>query len=76
MQVLSVLSFMVERVGEDIKPYSQSLIQYLPLLWEESAAHNLLRCHIVSTLVQFVRVGDLITSCKVEFQLIFFYTLD
>ncbi|KAK6643744.1 hypothetical protein RUM43_000007 [Polyplax serrata] len=64
MQVLSVLSFMVERVGEDIKPYSQSLIQYLPLLWEESADHNLLRCHIVSTLVQFVRalVSENLTS--------------
>jgi hypothetical protein len=37
-------------------PYSGSLVQYLPLMWEESAEHNMLRCAIVSTLVHVVRV--------------------
>ncbi|KAL0270682.1 UNVERIFIED_CONTAM: hypothetical protein PYX00_008008 [Menopon gallinae] len=55
LQVLYVLSFIVERMGLAINPYSQSLIRYLPLLWEESAKHNMLRCAIVSTLVRFVR---------------------
>jgi len=59
MHVLYVLSFIVERVGFAIRPYSGSLIQYLPLLWEESAEHNMLRCAIVSTLVHLVKVCTL-----------------
>ncbi|XP_066994048.1 importin-11 [Anabrus simplex] len=55
MHVLYVLSFIVERVGFAIRPHSGSLIQYLPLLWEESAEHNMLRCAIVSTLVHLVK---------------------
>ncbi|KAG8226723.1 hypothetical protein J437_LFUL004373, partial [Ladona fulva] len=54
MQVLFVLSFIVERVGAAVRPYSTSLVRYLPLLWEESAEHNMLRCAIVSTLVHLV----------------------
>ncbi|XP_049837055.1 importin-11 isoform X1 [Schistocerca gregaria] len=55
MHVLYVLSFMVERVGLSIRPHAGALVQYLPLLWEESADHNMLRCAIVSTLVQLVK---------------------
>lgn len=62
MHVLYVLSFIVERVGFAIKPYFGSLIQYLPLMWEESAEHNMLRCAIVSTLVHLVKA--LGTECE------------
>nr|CAD7396049.1 unnamed protein product [Timema cristinae] len=55
MHVLYVLSFIVERVGFSIRPYSNALIQYLPLLWEQSAEHNMLRCAIVSTLVHLAK---------------------
>jgi hypothetical protein len=57
MQVLCVCSFIIERVGPAIAPYAVSLVQYLPLLWEESAEHNMLRCAIVSTLVPFAKSG-------------------
>jgi hypothetical protein len=63
MHVLYVLSFIVERVGYAIRPYSDSLIQYLPLMWEESAEHNMLRCAIVSTLVHLVKVCVLSSCC-------------
>lgn len=63
MHVLYVLSFIVERVGYAIRPYSDSLIQYLPLMWEESAEHNMLRCAIVSTLVHLVKVCVLSFCC-------------
>ncbi|PSN49429.1 Importin-11 [Blattella germanica] len=66
MHVLYVLSFIVERVGFAIRPYSGSLVQYLPLLWEESAEHNMLRCAIVSTLVHLVKVStDVQQACHV-----------
>ena len=57
MHVLYVLSFIVERVGTAIRPHANSLVQYLPMLWEESDNHNMLRCAIVSTLVQLVKVS-------------------
>ncbi|KAL3277503.1 hypothetical protein HHI36_012849 [Cryptolaemus montrouzieri] len=55
MHILNVMTLMVERVGHTIQPHSDALIQYLPLLWKESEEHNMLRCAIVSTLVQLVK---------------------
>ncbi|KAK3911749.1 Importin-11 [Frankliniella fusca] len=55
MHVLYVMSFVVERVGHPIRPHVSNLIQYLPLAWEESSEHSMLRCAIVSTLVQIVK---------------------
>ncbi|XP_012282091.1 importin-11 [Orussus abietinus] len=52
MHVLYLLSFMVERVGSGIKPHVNALSTYLPLLWQQSEEHDMLRCAIVSTLVQ------------------------
>ncbi|GAB6031945.1 Importin-11 [Chamberlinius hualienensis] len=54
MHVLHVLSFVVERVGGTIRPYASALVNYLPLLWNESADHNMLRCAILSTLHHLV----------------------
>ncbi|XP_073979099.1 importin-11-like [Rhodnius prolixus] len=55
MRVLSVLSFIIERIGVAIEPYYNSFIQYLPLLWHESEPHNMLRCAVVATLVHLVK---------------------
>ncbi|KAK7479675.1 hypothetical protein BaRGS_00029051 [Batillaria attramentaria] len=55
MHVLHVLSFVIERVGCEIRPYTAALVQYLPLLWQESAEHNMLRCAILTTLIHLVQ---------------------
>lgn len=55
MQVLNVMTLLLERMGNTIQPHSESLIQYLPHLWQESEDHNMLRCAIVATLVQLVK---------------------
>ncbi|XP_077865875.1 importin-11-like, partial [Saccoglossus kowalevskii] len=55
MQALHVMSFVIERVEKEIRPYVSSLIQYLPLLWSESAEHNMLRCAILTTLIHLVQ---------------------
>lgn len=47
IKVLSVLSFLIERVDIHIRPYCTQLADYLPFLWEHSAEHNMLRCSIV-----------------------------
>lgn len=60
LNVLHVMSFMVERLGPMVEPYFDSLLQYLPKLWTDSDDHHMLRCAIISTLTQIVRVSNLI----------------
>ncbi|PVD19589.1 hypothetical protein C0Q70_20079 [Pomacea canaliculata] len=55
MHVLHVLSFVIERVGPGIRPYTAALVQYLPMLWQESTEHNMLRCAILTTLIHLVQ---------------------
>lgn len=55
MQVLNVMTLILERMGSPIQVHSDSFVQYLPHLWQESEEHDMLRCAIVSTLVQIVK---------------------
>lgn len=55
LNVLNVLSYLIERVGVSIRPICSALLHYLPTLWEESSSHNMLRCSILSTLVFIVQ---------------------
>ncbi|XP_066567527.1 importin-11 [Amia ocellicauda] len=55
MQVLHVISCVIERVSMQIRPYVGCLVQYLPLLWKQSEEHNMLRCAILTTLVHLVQ---------------------
>jgi len=59
LNVLHVMSFMVERLGPMVEPYFDSLLQYLPKLWTDSDDHHMLRCAIISTLTQIVRVSNI-----------------
>uniref|UniRef100_A0A8C5N3U4 Importin-11 n=1 Tax=Gouania willdenowi TaxID=441366 RepID=A0A8C5N3U4_GOUWI len=60
MQVLHVISCVIERVNIQIRPYVGCLVQYLPLLWKQSEEHNMLRCAILTTLIHLVQVGRLL----------------
>ena len=51
-----MLSFVIERLDSGIRPYCDELISYLPALWQDSAAHNMLRVVILSTLIHLVQV--------------------
>lgn len=55
MTVLYVMSFIIEKMSMCIKLEVDNLIQYLPLLWEESREHDMLRCAIISTLLQIIK---------------------
>lgn len=55
MQVLHVISCVIERVSIQIRPYVGCLVQYLPLLWKQSVEHNMLRCAILTTLIHLVQ---------------------
>lgn len=54
MHVLNVLSLLIQRIGDRVKPFATSLSLYLPELWQESGDHNMLRCAIVSTVTHLV----------------------
>lgn len=56
MAVLNSMSFMIERMGSQIKSVGQipSLSSYLPLLW--GSDHNMLKAAVVSTSIQLVHV--------------------
>lgn len=62
MVVLNVMSFVVDKMGDNLVDHAGGLCQYLPLLWNESQEHNMLRCAILSTLVRPSIVIDFI--CK------------
>lgn len=55
MNVLNIMSLIVDKMSETINNHVDNLIQYLPMLWEDSANHNMLRCAILATLVSFLR---------------------
>ena len=57
MKVLNVLSLLMERMGEAIKPHVAALLQYMPQLWAESSDQNssLLRCVILNTLNNIIK---------------------
>lgn len=51
MNVLYIMGMIIDKMSILILPYADKLIQYLPMLWNESKDHNLLRCAIISILV-------------------------
>lgn len=53
MNVLYVMSFIVEKMSMSIKIQADNLVSYLPMLWEEGVEHNMLRVAIISALVSF-----------------------
>lgn len=54
MNVLYVMSFIVEKMSMSIKIKAENLISYLPALWEEGIEHNMLRVAIISALVSLL----------------------
>lgn len=56
MNVLNVMSLLIELLGNQMKPSLGTLLQLLPALWDASQDHYLLRCAIISTLVHVVKV--------------------
>ncbi|ELU06029.1 hypothetical protein CAPTEDRAFT_149791 [Capitella teleta] len=55
MQILHVMSFLIERMSVHVRPHAHVLVQYLPSLWQESEDHNMLRCAILTTLTNLVQ---------------------
>jgi hypothetical protein len=58
MNVLYVMSFIVEKMSLSMKIQADNLVAYLPMLWEEGHDHNMLRIAIISSLLQIIKAID------------------
>lgn len=67
MSILSTTSSIVDKMGSYANPHSEHFIAYLPLLWKESEQHNMLRCCIISTLQNVVKIVAEIPSSLTQF---------
>lgn len=54
MSILSVLSAIIERLGNDVVPYSERIIQILPPLWEQTGEEHLFKQSILAILTKLV----------------------
>eukprot|EP00794_Sanderia_malayensis_P009834 gene9834-10843_t len=55
MNILNVISILIERIGSQIKQMQVELCEYLPHLWNDSSEHNMLRCLVLTTLSHLVK---------------------
>lgn len=58
MNVLYVMSFIVEKMSLSMKIQADNLVAYLPMLWDEGHDHNMLRIAIISSLIQIIKAID------------------
>lgn len=73
MNVLYVMSFIVEKMSLSMKIQADNLVGYLPRLWEEGCEHNMLRVAIISALVScFVVSSTALGAVKSIGEIIFF----
>ena len=67
MNVLYVMSFIVEKMSMSIKIQADNLVTYLPSLWEEGVEHNMLRVAIISALVSILSFLATIKILQIHF---------
>lgn len=71
MNVLYVMSFIVEKMSMSIKIQAENLISFLPLLWEEGVEHNMLRVSIITALVSLIEeIICFVLICSFQLQII------
>jgi hypothetical protein len=63
LQVFNLVYTLVERLGEQVRPFAGSILEVLPGLWEQGDGQSLLRVQLVQTLQKLVTA--LGTDCGV-----------
>lgn len=51
MNLLKIMSFIIENMSLSIKGHADELVTYLPMLWEQFGENYMLKNVIVSTMV-------------------------
>lgn len=54
VQVLNLISVLIEHVGEKISPFASQLVDFFRKIWEESTGENLLQIQLLTALRNFV----------------------
>lgn len=65
MRILNVITFLIERLGKGVEPYSQTISDIVPHLWAHASNenHDMLKCAIMSMINQFIYgMGEKSTS--------------
>lgn len=67
MNVLYVMSFIVEKMSMSMKIQANNLVAYLPMLWQEGHEHNMLQIAIISSLLQIIKAIDELPQLIISF---------
>ncbi|KTW26114.1 hypothetical protein T552_03008 [Pneumocystis carinii B80] len=55
LKVLEVINIIIERMGQQISPYIQSIVDILPSLWENSEEGHLIKATVIVTLTKLIK---------------------
>ncbi|KTW32847.1 hypothetical protein PNEG_04338 [Pneumocystis murina B123] len=55
LKILEVINIIIERMGQHISPYIQSIVDILPSLWENSEEGHLIKAIIIVTLTKLIK---------------------
>ncbi len=47
LQVFNLFNLIIERLGEDAKPYGPGILQLLPAVWQQAEGQSLLRIQVI-----------------------------
>ena len=50
MQVFNLFNLIIERLGDDVKPYAPGILQLLPAVWQQAEGQSLLRIQVKTQL--------------------------
>ena len=48
LQVFNLFNLIIERLGDDAKPYGPGILQLLPAVWQQAEGQSLLRIQVIS----------------------------
>ena len=54
MQVFNLINAIIDRLGDNMKPFAPGFMQLLPEAWEAAEGHSLLRMQILGSLQKLV----------------------
>ena len=68
LQVFNLFNLIIERLGDDVRPYGPGILQLLPAVWQQAEGQSLLRIQVRTTSVYLVllRRACLFTSAHLR----------
>lgn len=67
MNVLKIMSFIIEKMSLSIKDHANELVAYLPIIWQESGDHCMLKTVVLSTMREILQALQKIPNTLLPF---------